>query len=167
MRSPPTSGPIASASAETPAQIPIAIPRWRGGNVAEMIASVAGFISAAPTPWTMRPPISDWPASASPQKRDEIVKITIPITKMRRRPNMSASFPPVSISAAKLSAYPVTIHWSSERPTPRSRWIDGTATFTTVLSSMIMNSPTATAPSVHHFRFSLEYRRCLTLDFSS
>ncbi len=59
MRRPPTSGPIASASAETPAQIPIAIPRCRGGNVAEMIASVAGFISAAPTPWTMRHAISD------------------------------------------------------------------------------------------------------------
>ncbi len=44
------------------------------------------------------------PLSASPQKRDAIVKITIPITKMRRRPSMSASFPPVSISAAKLNA---------------------------------------------------------------
>ena len=43
---PPTSGPIASASAETPAQIPIAIPRCRGGKVAVMIESVAGFISA-------------------------------------------------------------------------------------------------------------------------
>ena len=30
VRRPPTSGPIASASAETPAQIPIAIPRWCG-----------------------------------------------------------------------------------------------------------------------------------------
>src|SRR5438094_939375 len=39
-------------------------------------------------------------------------------------------------------------------PMPRSFWIDGSATFTTVLSSMIMNSPTATATSVHHFRFS-------------
>src|SRR4029079_9301243 len=37
---------------------------------------------------------------------------------------------------------------------PRSCWIDGSATFTTVLSSMIMNSPTATATSVHHLRFS-------------
>ena len=43
------SGPIASASAEVPAQIPIAVPRWRGGNVTAMIDSVAGFISAAPT----------------------------------------------------------------------------------------------------------------------
>ncbi len=48
------SGPIASASAETPAQIPIAWPRCFGGNVATMIESVAGFISAAPTPCTAR-----------------------------------------------------------------------------------------------------------------
>ncbi len=47
---PPISGPIASASAETPAQMPIAVPRCRGGNVAVMIDSVAGFISAAPIP---------------------------------------------------------------------------------------------------------------------
>ncbi len=46
----------------------------------------------------------------------------------------------------------MTIHSSSERPTPRSRWIAGRATFTTVLSSMIMKSPSATAASVHHFR---------------
>src|SRR4051812_28932286 len=32
--------------------------------------------------------------------------------------------------------------------------IDGSATLTTVLSSMITNSPTDTAPSVHHFLFS-------------
>src|SRR5262245_33141506 len=37
---------------------------------------------------------------------------------------------------------------------PRSFWIDGSATFTTVLSSMIMKRPTATATSVHHLRFS-------------
>jgi len=37
---------------------------------------------------------------------------------------------------------------------PRSLRIDGSATFTTVLSSMIMNRPTATAVRVHHFLFS-------------
>ena len=54
---PPTSGPIASAIAETPAQMPIALPRSRGGNVAVMIESVAGFISAPPRPCTTRAPI--------------------------------------------------------------------------------------------------------------
>src|SRR5919106_1984756 len=37
---------------------------------------------------------------------------------------------------------------------PRSRWMDGSATFTTVLSSMIMKSANASAPSVHHLRLS-------------
>src|SRR5256885_7431835 len=37
---------------------------------------------------------------------------------------------------------------------PRSRWIAGSATFTTVLSSMIMKRAKQRAPSVHHFRFS-------------
>jgi hypothetical protein len=48
----------------------------------------------------------------------------------------------------------LTVHSSSERPMPRSRWIDGSATFTTVLSSMIMKRANASAPSVHHLRFS-------------
>ena len=68
---PPTSGPIASASAETPAQIPIAVPRCRGGNVAVMIDSVAGFISAAPTPCTMRAPTRKCAFGASPHASDE------------------------------------------------------------------------------------------------
>ena len=101
---PPTSGPIASASAETPAQIPIAAPRCLGGKVAEMIDSVAGFISAAPAPWTTRATISISPVSARPHQSDAAVKMTIPMTKMRRRPYASASLPPISISAAKVSA---------------------------------------------------------------
>ena len=53
-----------------------------------------------------------------------------------------------------MSAYAVTTHSSEESDTWRSRSIDGRATFTTVLSSMIMKRPKATAASVHHFRFS-------------
>ena len=37
---------------------------------------------------------------------------------------------------------------------PRSSRIDGKATFTTVLSSMIMKRPNETANSVHHLRSS-------------
>ena len=48
----------------------------------------------------------------------------------------------------------MTIHSSDSIETWRSRWIDGSATFTTVLSSMIMNRPNDTAASVHHLRFS-------------
>src|SRR5262249_33974382 len=65
------------------------------------------------------------------------------------------------MSDAKVSAYPVTIHSSSDRPAPRSRWIDGSATFTTVLSSMIMKSPKETDASVSHLRFSSARIRAL------
>ena len=75
---PPTSGPIASAIAETPAQMPIAWPRSRGGNVAVMIESDAGFISAAPTPWTTRAPIRKPAFGARPQASDGRVKIADP-----------------------------------------------------------------------------------------
>jgi EmrB/QacA subfamily drug resistance transporter len=47
---PPTTGPIASARAETPAQVPIALPRSSGGKVTVMIERVAGIMKAAPMP---------------------------------------------------------------------------------------------------------------------
>ncbi len=84
--SPPTSGPIASASADTPAQIPIAVPRCRGGNVAAMIESVAGFISAAPAPWNTRAAISSSLESARPHQSEAVVKTAMPMTKISRRP---------------------------------------------------------------------------------
>ena len=51
---PPISGPAASAIADTPAHVPIALPRSSGGNALVMIDSVPGIISAAPMPWTAR-----------------------------------------------------------------------------------------------------------------
>ena len=99
-----TSGPIASARAEVPAQIPIAVPRSRGGKVAALMESVAGFMRAAPAPCRIRAPISSLLVFARPQRSDEIVKTAMPMTKMRRRPYASAIFPPTSMSAANVSA---------------------------------------------------------------
>ena len=86
VRRPPTSGPIASARAETPAQMPIAVPRCRGGNVAAMIDSVAGFISAAPAPCATRAAMSISPVVESPHAREAAVKTAIPTTNRSRRP---------------------------------------------------------------------------------
>ena len=69
-----------------------------------MIESVAGIMNAAPTPCRTRAPIRSSALPARPQRSDESVKTARPIRKMRRRPYMSASLPPVSISTAKLSA---------------------------------------------------------------
>ena len=46
----------------------------------------------------------------------------------------------------------MTVHSSAEIEACRSRWIEGSATFTTVLSSMIMNSAKHIAASVHQRR---------------
>ena len=104
VRRPPTIGPIASASAETPAQMPIAVPRCRGGKVAVMIDSVAGFISAAPTPCTVRAAMSELAPPARPHHSEAPVKTTRPAMKIARRPSMSASFPPVRSRTPNVSA---------------------------------------------------------------
>ena len=104
VRIPPSSGPIARASAETPAQIPIAVPRCRAGNVAVMIESVAGFISAAPTPWTVRAAISEPASPARPHHSEAAVKTTSPAMKILRRPSRSASLPPERSSTPNVSA---------------------------------------------------------------
>ena len=44
----------------------------------------------------------------------------------------------------------------------RSRWIAGRATFTTVLSSMIMKRAKVSDASVHHFLFSSVSSRAFT-----
>ena len=80
------SGPIASARAETPAQMPIAWPRSFGGNVAVMIDSVAGFISAAPTPCTARAPIRKPAFGARPQASEASVNTTRPAMNIFLRP---------------------------------------------------------------------------------
>ena len=58
-RKPPATGPSATATPATPDQMPIAIARSRAFvNTLVRIDSVAGMISAAPTPITARAPTS-------------------------------------------------------------------------------------------------------------
>jgi hypothetical protein len=66
--------------------MPIALPRSRGAKVAVMIESVAGFISAPPSPCTTRAPIRKPPLGARPQARLAPVKIARPTMKISRRP---------------------------------------------------------------------------------
>ncbi len=68
VRKPPSTGPIASAIALTPAQVPIAMPRCSGGNAWVMIDSVAGIMNAAPTPWTARKATSAVSFGAKPDR---------------------------------------------------------------------------------------------------
>ena len=102
--SPPSTGPVARASAPTAAQTPMAMVRsLTSPKVATMMASVAGISSAAPTPWTARLAMSTSPLPASPAASEERVKTARPARNSRRRPYTSASRPPTSSSPASVS----------------------------------------------------------------
>ena len=95
---------MASASALTPAQVPIALPRSAGGNALAMIESVAGIMNAAPMPWTARPATSQvslW--READEARWTAPNVTTPKRKTRRRPKMSPRRPPVTSRTAKAS----------------------------------------------------------------
>ena len=100
---PPTTGPMASASAETPAQVPIALPRSSGGKALVMIDRVAGIMKAAPAPWTARPATSRPWSGARPIAALDSANTTTPNRNIRRRPKMSPSRPPVTSRTAKVS----------------------------------------------------------------
>ncbi len=82
---PPVNGPTASASAPTPPQTPIAVPRSRGsGNSAGSSASEAGVSSAAPMPCTARLPISISWFWARPADTEATVKTARPAKNASR-----------------------------------------------------------------------------------
>src|SRR3954452_24705554 len=95
---------------------------------------------------------------AKPMNALESANTTTPNRNIERRPKMSPIRPPVTSNTANVSVYALTVHSSDEIDAWRSRWIEGSATFTTVLSSMIMNSAKHMAASVHHLRLS-SFRR--------
>ena len=103
VRKPPTTGPIASASALTPAHVPIAVPRWCGGNAWVISASVAGIMNAAPTPWTARKATSIVSLGDSPISAAAAPNTMTPNRNIRLRPKMSPSRPPVTSSTANVS----------------------------------------------------------------
>ena len=101
---PPTSGPIATAAPVVAPQSPNAVPRSAPWKALASSASEVANISAPPTPCTARARLSASGLSARPQASEAMVKTTRPATKISRRPNRSASEPPVSSSAASESA---------------------------------------------------------------
>ncbi len=101
-RKPPRTGPIASASADTPAHVPIALPRSAAGNALVMIDSVAGIIIAEPMPCIARQPTSQVSFGEKPIAPLESANTTTPKRNTLRRPNRSPRRPPVTSSTAKV-----------------------------------------------------------------
>lgn len=109
--------PSRSASSRKPARIgpstadrPITGPngmnafcRSASVNADFTIASPCGIITAPKSPWAQRAAISSPAVGASPQSSEAVVKPTMPIRNIRRRPTTSPSRALVSRPTAKVS----------------------------------------------------------------
>ena len=81
---PPVIGPMPTPSAETPAQMPIALPRSRGSvKTFVMIESVAGMMNAAPIPINERVKMRVVAESAIAENSEPRPKMAKPMARKR------------------------------------------------------------------------------------
>ena len=100
---PPASGPSPMPTAASAAQMAMALARSAPLKRFAMIDSVAGMISAAPTPIAARNAMTWLALSASGAARLDRPKMTTPACRARFRPNRSASVPKTRSRPAKTS----------------------------------------------------------------
>jgi hypothetical protein len=98
-------------------------------------------VSAPPTPWMNRAAISQTWFCATAQSSEAAVKIVNPVRNTRRCPMRSPSRPASSSSPPNAIRYAFTTQARLFCEKPRSRWIDGSATFTIVTSRTIIMKP--------------------------
>lgn len=142
---PPTTGPIATAIPPRPDQAPIARPRSSDTKLASMIDRLPGTRRAPPAPWRARAAISTSRLGASAQSSDATLNQATPMRKIRRRPKMSPSDPPINMKADKVIRYDVSTHCSPATWAPKVRPIAGRATLTTVASNAAIPEPSTVA----------------------
>ena len=101
---PPSTGPMATATPVVAPKAPKATPRSRPWNAEAMRASAVANIAAPPMPWKARAICRKRTSWAAPQAMEPTMNSPVPITNSNRRPYRSASDPAVSSRAARLSA---------------------------------------------------------------
>ena len=138
--------------AAMPAQIPIALPRSSRGKTFVMIESVAGMISAPPTPIAARTAISWLAVSTNRTARLAPPKSASPACSARLRPKRSPSVPIVSSRPANTSRYESTIHCSVEVEASKCSCRLGRATLRIVLSSPMISRLSDSTASVFQRR---------------
>ena len=139
--SPPSTAPATIATSIEADMYPSARSRRRPSGVEAMSSpSAAGSASAAPSPASARADMRSHGARATAAKSDALENSARPVTSIRRRPSRSAARPPTRRNAPIVTVYAVTTHCRFEVEMWRSRWITGSATLTTIPSSITRNS---------------------------
>ena len=100
----PAIGPIEVSAPLIPKKSASALPRSRGANALNTIASAAGKSSAPLAPCRIRAAMSHAcaaePFGVAPQSTDAAANATVPTITIRRWPTTSLSFPPKAKNAA-------------------------------------------------------------------
>jgi hypothetical protein len=103
VNTPPRIGPTAVLMAAAIAHAAVALARSTGlGNAAAVMASPCGNMMAAPTPWMARAASSSGSDGAAAQTSEAATKVTSPMRRSVRLPNLSPRDPAVSRTAAKV-----------------------------------------------------------------
>ncbi len=108
---------------------------------------IAGHISAPPIPITARAPSRVATFGATPPRSENAAKSTQPMKKTRRRPNMSARRPPVTIATPKTRAYPLMTHCAVVTSVRKVLSMEGIATESAVKSFAMTRTATPIAAS--------------------
>lgn len=124
---PPTRTPTPETSSVAAPHRPIAMPRLEPRKTSVTIDIDDGISSAPPAPASAIPAISTSTPGLAAASTDPPPKSRHPHSSIRRRPNTSASRPPVISSAENGIRNAVTVHCSSAIDVPSSRWIVGSA----------------------------------------
>ena len=124
----------------TPPHTPIARARSRRSvNVFVMIDIATGLSMDPPTAWTIRKAISQPRPGARLHSSEPAVNTPRPVWKVLRRPTRSAVAPENISRLASTTVYASIVHCRPDTDECSSRPIDGSATFTIVLSRPTMN----------------------------
>src|SRR2546421_11251839 len=116
---------------------------------------ITAEVIAPPTPWTKRAAISTPWLCASPHSSEAPVNTPRPARRTPRREIRSPSRPASSSRPPKAIRYALTTHARLDGEKPRSLWMAGSATLTTVASRTIMSIPTqSTTSATQRWRFS-------------
>ena len=83
---PPSTGPIATATPVVAPKTPNAVPRSLPWKALASRASAVANMAAPPMPWNAREMVRNRMSCAEPQAIEPSVNSTMPITKTRRRP---------------------------------------------------------------------------------
>ena len=153
---PPATGPSATLRPNTPPQTPIARARSAGSvNVLAIMDIATGLSIDPPTAWIIRNAISQPRPGARLHSSEPTVNTARPAWNVLRRPIRSAVDPENIRRLASTSAYASIVHCSPDTDACSSRPIDGSATFTIVLSRPTMNRLMQQMPSTSRRRWRL------------